>query len=85
MNNMVCHFDEFSEKGAFDVGTHWKVKHDCDTLTGASLHSRVSTEMSEVLVFMDEMMKRLQRPVKDLDDVRSHMASLSDLRESEIR
>ena len=41
--------------------------------------------MTEVLAFMDELMKRLQRPIKDLDDVRSHMAALADLREAEIR
>ena len=41
--------------------------------------------MSEVLIFMDELMKRLQRPIKDLDDVRSHMSALADLREAEIR
>lgn len=41
--------------------------------------------MDEMLEFMENQMKKLSRPVKDLDDVRSHMASLAEIRETSIR
>ena len=33
---------------------------------------------------IDDLQKRLSRPIKDLDDVRQAMASLKELRENEI-
>ena len=41
--------------------------------------------MDSVTEFVDNLMKRLSRPIKDLDDVRGHMASLAEIRENEIR
>ena len=41
--------------------------------------------MEEIFLFIDNLNKRLARGIKDLDDVRSSMAALSEIRESEIR
>lgn len=52
---------------------------------GKALNQKCATEMDEVLDLFDNLMKRLCRPVKDLDDVRGHMGALAELRENEIR
>ena len=49
------------------------------------LNEKCAKEMDEILEFFDGMQKRLGRPVKDLDDIRSHMSGLAEIRESEIR
>ncbi|GAB1603059.1 dynein axonemal heavy chain 5 [Argonauta hians] len=50
-----------------------------------ALNEKSSQEMNEILMFFDNTMKRLCRPLKDLDDVRAHMAALSEIREAEVR
>lgn len=49
------------------------------------LNEKCGREMEELLQFFDGMQKRLSRPVKDLDDIRAHMATLTEIRENEIR
>ncbi|KAK3724620.1 hypothetical protein RRG08_041104 [Elysia crispata] len=50
-----------------------------------ALNEKCGQEMDSVTEFVDNLMKRLSRPIKDLDDVRGHMASLAEIRENEIR
>lgn len=50
-----------------------------------ALNQKSAQEMNEILDFFDNMMKRLYRPLKDLDDVRAHMAALNEIREAEVR
>ena len=50
-----------------------------------ALNEKCARDMDEILDFIDNQMKKLSRPVKDLDDVRSHMASLNEIREASIR
>lgn len=52
---------------------------------GKNLNARALADMNSVFEFCDDLTKRLQRPIKDLDDVRGAMASLKELREAEIR
>lgn len=52
---------------------------------GKYLNEKCAREMDEILEFFDNMTKRLSRPVKDLDDIRSHMGALAEIREGEIR
>lgn len=47
---------------------------------GKALNEKCAKEMDELLEFMDTLLKKLMRPTADLDDVRAHMASLSDIR-----
>ena len=49
------------------------------------LFSQASGDMEEIFQFIENLNKRLARGIKDLDDVRSSMAALSEIRESEIR
>ena len=41
--------------------------------------------MEEIFNFIEDLNKRLARPIKDLDDIRFSMAALKDIREAEIR
>ena len=41
--------------------------------------------MEEIFNFIEDLQKRLSRPIKDLDDIRHAMAALKDIRENEIR
>lgn len=41
--------------------------------------------MDRIFSFIDNMAKRLSRPIKDLDDVRGSMAALMEIREAEIK
>ncbi|CAH1798803.1 unnamed protein product, partial [Owenia fusiformis] len=52
---------------------------------GNALNDKCVHEMDEVLEFTDNLMKRLSRPINDLDDVRAQMASLTEIRQNEIR
>ncbi|XP_066028864.1 dynein axonemal heavy chain 5 isoform X2 [Pocillopora verrucosa] len=52
---------------------------------GKALAEKASADMEEIFLFIDNLNKRLARGIKDLDDVRSSMAALSEIRESEIR
>lgn len=56
----------------------WKV------LYGRGMDAKYQGLMDEVLEQIDDLTKRLSRPIKDLDDVRQSMAALKDLRENEI-
>ena len=57
----------------------WKLAY------GRHLNEKSAREMDEILELFENMQKRLSRPVKDLDDVRAHMAALAQIRENEIR
>ena len=41
--------------------------------------------MESIFSFCEDLLKRLSRPLKDLDDVRLAMAALKEIREQEIR
>ena len=47
--------------------------------------SQASTGMEEIFTFIDNLNKRLARPIKDLDDVRSSMLALTEIRDAEIK
>lgn len=40
--------------------------------------------MEEILAFIDDLSKRLSRPIRDLEDVRQAMSALADVREHQI-
>ncbi|XP_052062310.1 dynein axonemal heavy chain 5-like isoform X2 [Mytilus californianus] len=52
---------------------------------GKACNQKYSSEMEEMFEFIEDLNKRLSRPLKDLDDIRYAMGSLKDIRESEIR
>lgn len=41
--------------------------------------------MDDIFTFIDNLNKRLSRPIVDLEDVRNSMAALSEIRDAEIR
>jgi dynein heavy chain len=52
---------------------------------GQACNAKYRKEMLEVKTFIDDIEKRLSRPIKDLEDIRLVMLAIKDLRENEIR
>ena len=52
---------------------------------GQAANKKYGSLMHEVLEFAEDLMKRLHRPIKDLDDIRYAIAALKELRAEEIR
>ena len=52
---------------------------------GRAMNERYCTMMDQILEQIDDINKRLCRPIKDLDDVRVAMAALKEIREHEIQ
>ena len=53
-------------------------------LFGHSINEKYRTAMEEITQFVTEYSKRLSRPINDLEDVRSAMSALEEIRKSEI-
>ncbi|CAH3041642.1 unnamed protein product [Pocillopora meandrina] len=51
---------------------------------GRNCNVRYRTEMEEMFTFIEDITKRLSRPIKDLDDIRHAMAALKEIRDREI-
>jgi dynein heavy chain len=49
-----------------------------------ALNEKSSQDMQMVFDKIEDIQKRLTRPCKDLDDVRTHMGALSEIRQNEI-
>ncbi|KAE8597580.1 hypothetical protein XENTR_v10016521 [Xenopus tropicalis] len=58
---------------------HWK------RVFGSALNKKAAMDMDEIYLFIDNLSKRLSRPVLDLDDVRGAMDALKEIRDAEIR
>ena len=54
-------------------------------LFGRSANMKYRTQMEEIFSFIDDLNKRLSRPIKDLDDIRLAMYALKEIRENEIK
>jgi len=72
----------FTEKLKFALNVEtkaWRLHY------GKACNNKYRTEMEETFNFIEELTKRLGRPVKDLDDIRFAMAGLKEIRENEIK
>ena len=56
----------------------WKV------LYGRSMNTNYLSLMEKIMEIIEDLSKRLSRPINDLDDVRQAMATLKELRDNEI-
>ncbi|XP_076808265.1 dynein axonemal heavy chain 5-like [Clavelina lepadiformis] len=52
---------------------------------GSALNDKAGREQENIFNMIDSLSKRMNRPINDLDDVRGAMASLRELRESQIK
>ena len=52
---------------------------------GKYCNQKYCKEMEAIFEFIEDLNKKLQRPIKDLDDIRYAMQGLKDIRENEIR
>ncbi|CAF3386329.1 unnamed protein product [Rotaria sp. Silwood1] len=57
---------------------NWKMAY------AKALNEKSSQDMQMVFDKIDDIQKRLTRPCKDLDDVRTHMGALAEIRQNEI-
>lgn len=57
----------------------WKVFY------GRQMNKKYSTLLDSTLEQIDDLSKRLSRPIKDLDDIRIAMQALKEIRENEIQ
>ncbi|XP_052816057.1 dynein axonemal heavy chain 5-like isoform X6 [Mya arenaria] len=72
----------FTEKLKFALNVEtkaWRMHY------GKACNNKYRNEMEEIFTFIDDLNKRLNRPVRDLDDIRFAMAGLKEIRESEIK
>ncbi|VDO04030.1 unnamed protein product [Rodentolepis nana] len=51
---------------------------------GSAVNAKYGEEMTSIFSKLEELLKKLQCPIKDLDDVRAQMAALDEFRQSEI-
>lgn len=51
---------------------------------GQNCNVRYRTEMEEIFTLIEDLTKRLSRPIKDLDDIRLAMGALKEIRDKEI-
>eukprot|EP00794_Sanderia_malayensis_P018805 gene18805-20701_t len=54
-------------------------------LYGKNANNKYHTQMETIFEFIDDLSKRLSRPIKDLDDIRLAMNALKEIRENEIK
>ena len=54
------------------------------TAYGRSMNEKAALDMKKTFDFIEELQKRLNRPCQDLDDIRSHMKGLNEIKEQEI-
>lgn len=51
---------------------------------GALCNRKYQSEMEQIFAFVDEAGKKLNRQIKDLDDIRIAMAALKEIRDHQI-
>uniref|UniRef100_A0A8C2T2W8 Dynein heavy chain 5, axonemal-like n=1 Tax=Coturnix japonica TaxID=93934 RepID=A0A8C2T2W8_COTJA len=59
--------------------------HSRQRMFGLALNERSATDMDEIYSFIENLSKKLSRPIHDLDDVRGAMESLKEIRENEVK
>lgn len=57
---------------------------DWMNLLGCHCNKKYRTEMEAIFTFIEETSKKLNRPIKDLDDIRIAMSALKEIRELQI-
>ena len=59
--------------------SNWKIAY------GKAMNDKAALDMKNLVELIEDVHKRLSRPVKDLDDVRAHMNALNQIKEKEIQ
>ena len=77
VGSIVFHTDNL-KRGLKHEINNWKMAY------AKALNEKSSQDMQMIFDKVDDIQKRLSRPCKDLDDVRTHMGALSEIRQNEI-
>lgn len=64
--------------------TQNKILSACNHKIGQAMKKKYKKEMDYVYAVMNEMDRKLDRPIRDLDDVRMIMETLAKIREQEV-
>ncbi|XP_064611990.1 dynein axonemal heavy chain 5-like isoform X2 [Liolophura sinensis] len=75
----IALYTEFLKLGLTTETKTWRLHY------GKACVNKYRTEMEDIFRFIEDLNKRLARPIKDLDDIRFAMAALKEIRENEIR
>uniref|UniRef100_A0A669P7L0 AAA+ ATPase domain-containing protein n=1 Tax=Phasianus colchicus TaxID=9054 RepID=A0A669P7L0_PHACC len=59
--------------------------HSRQRTFGLALNERSAADMDEIYSFIENLSKKLSRPIRDLDDVRGAMEALKEIRENEVK
>ncbi|OXB57017.1 hypothetical protein ASZ78_015603 [Callipepla squamata] len=59
--------------------------HSRQRTFGLALNEKSATDMDEIYSFIENLSKRLSRPIHDLDDVRGALEALKEIRENEVK
>jgi len=81
MNHIIGVFlytDEFKMSLCTEAKA-WQVAY------GRAMNKQYHTMMEDIFTQLEDISKQLSRPIKDLDDIRTAMAALKEIRENEIR
>jgi dynein heavy chain, axonemal len=74
----IVFFTEKLKRGLKTEINNWKLAY------AKALNEKSSADMQMVFDKIEDIQKRLSRPCKDLDDVRTHMGALAEIRQNEI-
>ena len=74
----IVFFTEKLKRGLKTEINNWKMAY------AKALNEKSSADMQMVFDRIEDIQKRLSRPCKDLDDVRTHMGALAEIRQNEI-
>ncbi|XP_059182778.1 dynein axonemal heavy chain 5 [Centropristis striata] len=90
LQQQICSLPPLVPLGALLLDTEQlqlSLSHECrqwKRAFGAALHRHAAADTHRLFTFVDAMTKRLQRPIRDLEDVREAMATLREVREAEL-
>ena len=74
----IVFYKDHLKRGLKTEVNNWKMAY------AKALNEKSSQDMQMVFDKIDDIQKRLSRPCKDLDDVRTHMGALNEIRQNEI-
>lgn len=74
----IVFFTDHLKVGLITEAKNWKLAY------AKALNEKCGQEMVNITDFVDSLMKHLSRQIKDLEDVRSAMASLNEVRDKTV-
>jgi dynein heavy chain len=74
----IVYITEHLKRALLTEINNWK------TAYGRAMNEKAALDMKKTFDFIEELQKRINRPCQDLDDIRTHMKGLNEIKEQEI-